>query len=202
MISSVWIVWLPFKKIEIKNQKRWHWDKVFRIALKIDRRDDTRSCSCTSCCFPLQDRMILRKVSMSPISTIRNLHRRYRIWILVLISRNDEKCKFVFMSYKPGLHERGYTNLKELMYMMTSPNRNMFCVTGPLWGEPTGGFPSQRPVARSFDIFFDLRQNKRVSKQSIRWWFETSLRSLWRFCHVIVPAYNQSHYAWPCRNPG
>ena len=27
----------------------------------------------------------------------------------------------------------------------------------------TGEFPSQRPVTRSFDVFFDLRQNKRLS---------------------------------------
>ena len=27
----------------------------------------------------------------------------------------------------------------------------------------TGEFPSQRPVTRSFDVFFDLRPNKRVS---------------------------------------
>ena len=29
-----------------------------------------------------------------------------------------------------------------------------------------GEFPSQRPVTRSFDDFFDLRLNKRLSKQS------------------------------------
>ena len=28
----------------------------------------------------------------------------------------------------------------------------------------TGEFPSQRPVARSFDAFFDLRPNKQLSK--------------------------------------
>ena len=38
----------------------------------------------------------------------------------------------------------------------------------------------QRPVTRSFDVFFDLRQNKRLSKQSWRRWFETPPRSLWR----------------------
>ena len=32
----------------------------------------------------------------------------------------------------------------------------------------TGGFPSQRPVTRSFDVFFDLRLNKQLSKQSRR----------------------------------
>ena len=28
-----------------------------------------------------------------------------------------------------------------------------------------GEFPAQWPVARSFDVFFDLRPNKRLSKQ-------------------------------------
>ena len=32
----------------------------------------------------------------------------------------------------------------------------------------TGEFPAQRPVTRSFDIFFDLRLNKRLSKQPWR----------------------------------
>ena len=41
-------------------------------------------------------------------------------------------------------------------------------------------FPAQRPVTRSFDVFFDLRVNKRISKQSWGWWFETLSRSLWR----------------------
>ena len=44
----------------------------------------------------------------------------------------------------------------------------------------TGEFPPQRPVTRSFDVFFDLRLNKRLSKPSRRWWFETSSRSIWR----------------------
>ena len=32
----------------------------------------------------------------------------------------------------------------------------------------TGAFPVQRPVTRSFDVFFDLRLNKRLSKQIVR----------------------------------
>ena len=43
-----------------------------------------------------------------------------------------------------------------------------------------GEFPAQRPVTRSFDVFFDLRLNKRLSKQSWGWWFETLPRPLWR----------------------
>ena len=37
----------------------------------------------------------------------------------------------------------------------------------------TGEILSQRPVAQSFDVFFDMRPNKRWSKLSRRWWFET-----------------------------
>ena len=48
-----------------------------------------------------------------------------------------------------------------------------------------GDFPWQRPVTWSFDVFFDLRLNKQLSKQSWGWWFETSLRSLWRHCNVV-----------------
>ena len=37
----------------------------------------------------------------------------------------------------------------------------------------TGEFPAQRPVKRSFDVFFDLCLNKRLSKPWWGWWFET-----------------------------
>ena len=55
--------------------------------------------------------------------------------------------------------------------MMTSSNGNIFRVTGPLCGEFTGPgeFPTQRPVTRSFDVYFDLRLNKWLSKQSRGW---------------------------------
>ena len=49
----------------------------------------------------------------------------------------------------------------------------------------TGEFPSQRPVTRSFDVFFDLRLNKQLSKQWRGWWFETPWRPWWRHCHDL-----------------
>ena len=66
--------------------------------------------------------------------------------------------------------------------MMTSSNGKIFCVIGSLCGEFTGPdeFPTQRPVTRSFDVFFDLRLNKRLSKHPWGWWFETPSWSLWR----------------------
>ena len=55
----------------------------------------------------------------------------------------------------------------------------IFAGNSPVPGE----FPAQRPVTRSFDIFFDLRPNKRLSKQSWGWWFETLSRPLWSQCN-------------------
>ena len=52
----------------------------------------------------------------------------------------------------------------------------------------TGGFPAQRPVTRGLDVFFNLRVNKLLSKQSRGWWFETLSRPLWRHCNVF-PVY-------------
>ena len=73
-------------------------------------------------------------------------------------------------------------------HMKTSSNRSIFRVTGLLCGEFTGPgeFPTQRPVARSFDVFFDLRLNKRLSKQPWGWWCETPSRPLWRQCNELI----------------
>ena len=78
--------------------------------------------------------------------------------------------------------------------MMTSSNGNILCVTGPLWGESTGHrwTPPHRPVTRSFNVFFDLRRNKRLSKQARRRWFETQSSSL---C-VCMYACMRSLYKW------
>ena len=40
-------------------------------------------------------------------------------------------------------------------------------------GNSPGEFPTQRPVTRSFDIFFGLCLNERLSKQCWGWWLET-----------------------------
>ena len=74
--------------------------------------------------------------------------------------------------------------------MMTSSNGNVFRVTGPLCGEfiGPGEFSTQRPVTRSFDVFFDLRLNKRLSKQPWGWWFVTPSCPLWRQCNVCLLA--------------
>ena len=71
----------------------------------------------------------------------------------------------------------------------------------------TGSFPAQRSVTRSFDVFFDLRLNKRFSKQSRGWWFEMLSRPLWRhsnvLCVILVlsskPRYIYTYAALVCK---
>ena len=46
--------------------------------------------------------------------------------------------------------------------------------------------PSQRPETRNFDVFFDIRLNKRLSKQSWGWWFDTPSGPLLRHCNVDI----------------
>ena len=72
-----------------------------------------------------------------------------------------------------------------------------------------GEFSAQRPVTRSFDVFFGLHMNKQLSKQCGGWWFETHSGSLWRQCNVIelgqhcsrqwlVACFAPSHYPNQC----
>ena len=63
-------------------------------------------------------------------------------------------------------------------YMMTSSNGNIFRVTGPLWGEPTGHRWITHTMTSDEELwcFFDLR----LSKHSWRRWFETPSPSLWK----------------------
>ena len=59
----------------------------------------------------------------------------------------------------------------------------------------TGEFPAQRPVTLSFDVFFDLRLNKRLSKQSGDWWIETPSRPLHRHSNDYGCANDGMYYS-------
>ena len=88
-----------------------------------------------------------------------------RYWCLSLrsvVSRAPAQTKHVSLrscvaavTARSRRSEKNTKNVR-LNLMMTSSNGNIFHVTGPLCGEFTG-HSSQRPVARSFDVFFDLR---------------------------------------------
>ena len=71
-------------------------------------------------------------------------------------------------------------------FMLTSSNGNFSALLALCQGNhwsPVNS-PSQRSVTRGFDVFFDLRLNKRLCKQSRHRWFETPSRSQWRHCYA------------------
>ena len=87
---------------------------------------------------------------------------------------------------------------RHFITMMTSSYGNIFRVIGHLCGEFTGHrwIPPQRPVTRSFDVFFDLDQIKRLSKQSRGWWFETPSCPFWRHCDNYHEKFMMRRHAW------
>ena len=72
--------------------------------------------------------------------------------------------------------------------MMTSSNGSIFRVTVHLCGEFTGPrwIPRTKASDAGFGVFFDMRPNKRLSKQWWDWWFETPSSPLWRHCNGVI----------------
>ena len=97
---------------------------------------------------------------------------------------SNNSCK-VFKFSNLSVSGRCYTNSKFRVFMVTSSNGNIFCVTGHLCGEftGTGEFPVQRPVTGSCDVFFDLRLNKRLSKQS--WGAHYDVTVMWKHLMTV-----------------
>ena len=79
-----------------------------------------------------------------------------------------------------------YMKTQLIFVTMTSSNRNIFRVTGPLSGESTGHqwISLTKPMMQSIVVFFDLPLNKRLSKLTRRRRFDTPSRSIWRHCNV------------------
>ena len=85
--------------------------------------------------------------------------------------------------FQRGVLSCSCPNSDGAIYMTTSANGNVFGVIGPsVFGEFTS-HPAQRPVMRSFNVFFDLCLNKQLRKQSWGWWSEMPSQSLWCHCN-------------------
>ena len=126
--------------------------------------------------------MVIYLVGNSPI-----IHRESQVICVHIVTQLSSLCDAIELYNTIHVKWNITCSLWESQsIMMTSSNGNIFRVTGPLCGEFTGPgeFPTQRPVTRSFDVFFDLRLNKRLSKQPWGWRFETLSWSLWRQCNV------------------
>ena len=108
----------------------------------------------------------------------------------------NNPCSKVHTSLPLWVIHWNYISIDPFYHVIMMTPSNIFRVTGPLWGNSsvTNEFPLQRPETQSFDAFFDLRLNKRSSKQSGRRWFQMPSRSLWRHCNdwlrynAIVPS--------------
>ena len=99
--------------------------------------------------------------------------------------RNDIKCNYMFMFplkhlARKGLRWSHHLNncwciflllCTDIMMKMKSSNGNIFCISGPLWGD-----------AELWCVLWSA-PNNRLSKQLWGWWFEMSSHSLWHHCN-------------------
>ena len=116
-----------------------------------------------------------------------NMERKKPIWSILfrILSRNNNVFTWnmnvytfqIFLSIMKRWRMRNNT-------MMTSSNENVFRVTDLLCGEFTGlrWIPDTKAGWTELWCFFYLPLKKRLSKQSLCWWFETPSGPLWRHC--------------------
>ena len=74
------------------------------------------------------------------------------------------------------------------IFMMTSLNGNIFCVTRHLCGEFTGHRWTPRTKVSDAELwcFLWTALSKRLGKQSCGWWFKTQSHPSWRHCNVMT----------------
>ena len=100
-------------------------------------------------------------------------------------SHHIKQCWLFPIWWPKGQSHISEIGSKMLWYHDDVENGNLFHVIGLFAGNSpaTGEFSAQRPVTPSFDVFYDLRLNKRLSKQSWSWWLERPSRPLWSHCY-------------------
>ena len=118
----------------------------------------------------------------------RTEHRRYPLlylWKWEVPSMHEQLTRSAFYNSTHPLNLPMFFKVSSLILGITWWRHQMETFSALLaicaGNSPVPGeFPAQRPVTRSFDVCFDLRLNKQLSKQSWGWWFETLSWSLWR----------------------
>ena len=118
---------------------------------------------------------------LRPIDVFSFLLERW-IGLFLQSSRHRDWPKRLVIACAPSMHVL-YQNSRSLhstWWRHQMETVSVLLALGAGNSPVTGEFPSQRPVTRSLDVFFDLRLTKRLSKPSRGWWFETPMRSLWR----------------------
>ena len=127
--------------------------------------------SSTRDCFKYQGQCIAEKWYQMDISIFNKKSARKRLIMKDLISQ-------ALWSHILHLWEMNHASFTWWRHQMETFSALLAICAGnsPVSGE----FPAQRPVTRSFDVFFDVRLIKRLSKHSRGWWFETPSHPLWR----------------------
>ena len=109
---------------------------------------------------------------------------RHNSWAVLSCRDNAQNCDLVIGN---GIRENYFHKTDSSSWwrhqMETFSALLALCEENP---SVTGEFPAQRPVTQNFDVFFDLRLKKRLSKQSRRRWLETPPCSLWRHCNLVI----------------
>ena len=111
------------------------------------------------------------------------------LWIALI----EEWISIKGLSFLPFHDTEGLLSSDLVAFMFWGPFHQMIFI--PWWPHQMGTSSAllalcvgNSPVTGttwSFDAFFDLRLNKRLSKQSRRRWFETPSRSLWHHCNYM-----------------
>ena len=109
---------------------------------------------------------------------------RFHVFDIFYIVYDNKSCKLSITIYLIGWWRKWKIWIIHMVIhqMETFSALLVLCEGNP---QVTGRFSSQMPVRRSFDVLFDLRLNKRFSKQSRRRRFETPSHTLWRHCNII-----------------
>ena len=154
---------------------------------------------------------IILQISTMHIFTYCGMLQHYHLHVPKMHNEISNTLNEIFISHKKGVrndHCYNYGGIHNSLHLGDYCKLGLFIYI-PWWyhqmetfsailaicagNSPVPGeFPAQRPVTRSFDVFFDLRLNKQLSKQLWGWWFETLSHPLWRHCNgeYIILAHN------------
>ena len=133
---------------------------------------------------------ISRHVTYTDVNNRLMCHPGQLVSVYVWLKHSQwDRGSYIMANYA-GIHYRAhlftfcqptnYNNTFHVLLILFS------CVWNfPWWHHHMETF-SAWPVMRSFDVFFDLNLNKRLSKQSWGWWFQTPLWSLCRHCNASL----------------
>ena len=119
---------------------------------------------------------ILRMVSNIFVKASQVIIVRFYKYCAATDSSSSGKSVVFITHIISKIRECVIVNCVPLIAMMTSSNGNIsallaFCV-GNSHRSSAGEFPAQRPVARRYFVFFYLRLNKQLSKQSHPLWHQ------------------------------